>query len=84
MKGVLQDFFVGAAQLCSRSSLAQWLLGVFLTLLAGLMLYAFGSPQRATTPPSMARNSNCLQVAGSDLKLGELLVHDASCTCSLN
>ncbi len=74
---------VAAQQFWRTSSFGQWLLGVFLTIIAGLLLYGFGHPQqRVTTPPSLARSNSCLQAAGSDLKHGELLARDASCTCS--
>lgn len=82
MRDLLLDTLFFAPQLWRRSSVAQWLLGVLLTVGAGLLLYAFGSQQQSTLPPSLAKSNSCLQAAGSDLKHSELLARDPSCTCT--
>jgi hypothetical protein len=78
MKNRLFDFVAIAPQ----SSFGQWVLGALLTVAAGLLLYAMGSPQSAPLPPSVAKANSCLQAAGSDLKHSELLARDPACTCT--
>jgi hypothetical protein len=82
MKNLLLDALFDGSQFWRRSSFAQWLLGALLTVAAGLLLYALRSPQQKVLPSSLAKANSCLQAAGSDLKHGELLAHDASCTCT--
>ncbi len=82
MKDLLLDRLLAVPRFSRRSAFAQWLLGALLTIAAGLLLYALGSPQSAAVTPSVAKANSCLQAAGSDLKHSELLAHDPSCTCT--
>jgi hypothetical protein len=82
MREWLRGTFFDGTQFWQRSSFAQWLLGALLTMAAGLLLYAMGSPKQGVPPPSVAKAGTCLQAAGSDLKHSELLARDPSCTCS--
>jgi len=79
---MLLDVWFEATQICRRSSLGEWLLGVLLTLVAGLILYVLGGSGAPVQPPSMAKSGQCLQAAGFDPKHGELLARDPSCTCA--
>lgn len=68
-----------------RTSFSHWLIGLGLMILAGLLLYALGSPKPDVARNHMAKADNCLQAAGSDLKRGELVYHDMNvrpCGCT--
>ena len=82
----LKNLRFNALTIWQRSSFSQWLIGVALLLLVWLLLYAFGGT-RATSAANrrVAKVDRCLQAAGSDLKHGELLVHDMNtrpCGCT--
>lgn len=79
---MLLEIWLDVAQIYRRSSFRHWLMGALLTLLAGLLLHALNASNSQVQPRPMAKSDACLQAAGSDLKHGELLVRDASCTCS--
>ena len=81
---MFSDVWFEGGAVWRRSSFSQWLIGTALMILAGLLLYALGD-SRANTVDHMANADRCLQVAGSDLKLGALAYHDAMarpCGCT--
>jgi hypothetical protein len=85
MEDILRDFRFNALTIWRRSSFSQWLIGVALLLLVWLLLYAFGGTRTAAANRHVAQADRCLQAAGSDLKHGELLVHDMNtrpCGCT--
>lgn len=79
---MLLEFWFDVTQVWRRSSFKHWLMGVFLTLGAGLLLHALNASNSQVQPRPVAKSDACLQAAGSDLKHGELLARDASCTCT--
>jgi hypothetical protein len=81
----LLDIWFDATQIYQRSSFSQWLLGVALTILAGLLLYNFGDSKPVSGSERSANANACLEAAGSDLKRGELMYHDMAtrpCGCT--
>jgi hypothetical protein len=85
MEEILGSIRVGALTMWRRSSFSQWLIGVALLLVVWLVLYAFGGTRANATANRVAKADRCLQAAGSDLKHGELLVHDMDtrpCGCT--
>jgi hypothetical protein len=69
---------------CRQSSFYQWLLGVLLLLLTGLLLNAAARSQAHRLPTGTETANSCLQAAGADLKYGELMYRDmvsSSCGC---
>jgi hypothetical protein len=85
MNGILSELRYNATMIWRRSSFSQWLLGVGLLTFVWLLLYSFGGAKANRVGNHVAKADSCLQAAGSDLKRGELLVHEMGarpCGCT--
>jgi hypothetical protein len=82
---MFSELWCDSVAIWKRSSFSQWLIGLALMILAGLLLYASGDSKPSAAGSHMARADSCLQAAGSDLKLGELSHHEMTarpCGCT--
>jgi hypothetical protein len=79
------ELWLDAVAVWRRPSFAQWLIGMGLVLIAGVLLFALGQSKASAAGNHVAKVDSCLQAAGSDLKRGELVYHEMAgrpCGCA--
>lgn len=79
------ELWFDAVAVWRRPSFSQWLMGMGLVVIAGVLLLASGRLKPSHGANHMAKTDSSLQAAGSDLKRGELMYHDMAarpCGCT--